>query len=458
MNIPKLPQHIHAIGIGGIGISALCKLLVFEGKTVSGSDVASSIITDWFVNQGCAVALSQSPDNIPDGTGLVIRSAAVPEENPEVAAARQRSIPVMTYPEVLALYCNANFGVAIAGTNGKTTTTTLTALLCVAGGFDPTVIVGGRVKEFDGNARRGQSQYMVIEADEFRRAFLHYHPAIAAITNIEEDHLDVYKDLSEIKEAFGQFIQGVREDGIVIGNGDDANVREVLGRSKKKCLTFGFGEEADVRAVDVHTLEGRTVFDLVYRGNDLGECTLYIPGDFNVMNALAAVSVALHLNMSIGAIKKVLENFRGTWRRFEALGEFKGATIVSDYAHHPTAVQKTIAAARAFYPKRKIIAVFQPHHHHRTKALFNDFVRALSTADAVFLPEIYKVEGRTEAIAISSNDLAKALRRTRQDVKYLETLSQVRRALAKTVKRGDVVLMMGAGDIYKTAEELANVS
>lgn len=453
MNLKDI-HHIHAVGIGGIGLSALCKLLAVQGKVISGSDLASTVVTEWFERRGFSIHFFHDAANIPAETQLVLRSVSVPNTNPEIVAAKKHGLPVASYPEALAVLFNPKFGIGISGTNGKTTTTSLTGLLLEAAGLDPTVIVGGRVKEFDGNMRAGESEYVVAEADEFARAFHHYTPNIAVITNIEEDHLDVYKNLEEIKASFVTFIHNVKKDGIVIANSDDANVRDTLHRSSKKRLTFGFGEEADVRAVAIHADEGHMRFHLVFRGNDLGECMLRVPGEFNVMNAIAAAAVALQLNVNIGTIKKTFENFRGTWRRFEILGEWRGATVVSDYAHHPTAVAKTVKAAREFYPKRRIVAVFQPHHHHRTKALFREFVQALATADRVVVPEIYKVEGRTESMNISSSDLVKEVRRLNGEGKYVASLDELKPVLESFVQRGDVLLLMGAGDIYKTAEKL----
>ncbi|MBI2426726.1 MAG: UDP-N-acetylmuramate--L-alanine ligase [Candidatus Kerfeldbacteria bacterium] len=454
MNNPPKVLRVHAIGIGGIGVSALCRLLALEGARVSGSDLQASVVTNWFTQNGYTVAFPHAPEMITPDIDYVLVSQAIPKDDPELVKAKELSIPVRTYPEVLGERFNAMQGIGISGTNGKTSTTALVSLILINAGIDPTVIVGGRVRELDGNARLGKSEWMVIEADEYGRAFHEYHPRIGVITNIEEDHLDVYKNVEEIQEAFRIFAASVPHHGLVIGNCDDARVRAVLDQHDTPTLTFGFGDDAQVRASQLVYSSGETRFRLSYKGNDLGEIVLHVPGDFNIMNALAAAAVSLHLNVNSGVIKRTLESFRGTWRRFEVLGAYHEATIVSDYAHHPTAVRKTIHAARAFYPKKRIVAVFQPHHHHRTRVLHDEFVEALAHADLVIVPEIFRVPGRTKTEKISSRTIVRALTAKGISAHYVDDLSHLQHMLDRFLEPNDIVLMMGAGDIYEEAERI----
>ncbi len=462
MNL-KEAQRIHCVGIGGIGISAIAKLLVVWGKKVSGSDAVHSEIVHEARMAGIRIMLGHNASNGGDAE-VIIYSEAVPANNPERRAARERGILELSGAEALAQLTEGKRLIAIAGTNGKSTTTALLGLLLEAGGFDPTVIVGSKVKNFPlGNVRVGSSDWFVLEADEYQAKFLNLKPEIAVVTNIEEDHLDFYRDLDHIRETFGKFLERVEKNGKIFLNGDDVVSMSDLAHDRRGADTpleargaggsyviYGFDGAADYAAHDLEVREGRQWFRVVHKGKHIGDFSLRVPGKFNVSNALAAMSVALELGVGVDVCQAVLESFTGIWRRFEIVGEREGALIISDYGHHPTAIRETLAGARSFYPDRRLVLVFQPHHHHRTKALFHDFVKSFAGADVLVLPEIYAVRGREKSTdEVSSQDLVAAVRKegTPPEVYYGGTLEETERLVTTLIKKGDVAIFMGAGNI-----------
>ena len=406
MSINSL-QRAHLIGIGGSGLSALARLLKSQGVTVSGSDLERSKVTDNLENLGITVSIGEhEADNIEPEVGLVIYTVATPPDNIELEQAQKSGILSMTYPEFVGQLTKIKYTIAVAGTHGKTTTTAMIGVMMEQAGLDPTVIVGSDVPEFGGNARFGQSKYLVIEADEYRRAFLHYRAKIAVILNTEFDHPDCYRDLADVQEAFTKF-----------------------------------ASQAE-----------RVIKDIEKLPNDL-DLKLKLPGQHHLHDALAAQQVGRALGIDDEVIKKSLESYRGSTRRFEQKGEVNGARVIDDYAHHPTEIKATLKATREKYPDSQLIAVFQPHHQERTQELFSDFGGAFDSADQVILTDIYKVAGREEEVRVTAQDLAEEIGKKGKNVEYVNYAKLVD-YLRENVKKGDIVLVMGAGDITKVADKL----
>ncbi len=496
---------IHFIGIGGIGLSAIAKLMLAQGKIVSGSDANDSEILEDLRRRGAKIFIGQKSGNLAGDTELVIYTLAIPASNPERAKAEKMALPMLAYPEALGILFNEKYGIAVCGTHGKSTTTSMVSLVLAGAGLDPSVVVGSKVPEFDGNLRVGHSQYFVIEACEYERAFFEYFPNIIVLNNIELDHTDYYKDIEDYTNAYIDFINHLSNDGVLIYNGDDGQAESIKLKvesqnSNVKIISFGFREGNDIQGYNLEIVEGKTKFKVKYknkklglpreiplRGNpeslgiiSLGEFELKLPGKFNVYNALAAIAAGLHLGIDAEKIKKSLADFGGIWRRFEVKGEYKNAVVISDYAHHPTAVRSTIEAAREFYPGKRILAVFQPHQHNRTKRLYQDFLKSFNSADILILAEIFDVAGREEEKDqnVSSKGMVKDIKsvvlRERSESKdpadnkikksvslqpdnifYAASLAETRKLIDEKIKPGDILLIMGAGDIYKVADDLA---
>lgn len=460
-------SNIHIIGAGGIGLSAVAKLLKHEGKRVTGSDLAESETTAELAALGIPVKYRHLAKNVPADCELVLYSGAVPPANPERKEAKKREIPEMSYAEFLGEFSRGKFTIAVSGTNGKSTTTALLGLMLERAGFDPTVIVGSKVKSFpDRNLRIGRSKYFVVEACEHEANMLKLYPQVIVLTNIEEDHLDFYGDLAHIREAFQKYIDNLPPDGQLILNADD-HVSFYELHPAVPLVTYGIGNRADYMARHARVTPGRQTFEVVAMSKlheVLGEFALHVPGSFNVMNALAAATAALELGVPVQAIRETIAAFTGIWRRFERIGERDGALVISDYGHHPTAVHGTLQAARDFYPDRRIVLVFQPHQHNRTRQLFNEFVASFDGADALILSEIYGVAGRTAAEDrdVSSEDLVEAVierderRGKTREVAYAESIEETLAALEQTAQPDDLVLVMGAGDIFTLAERFCS--
>ncbi|MBI4280883.1 UDP-N-acetylmuramate--L-alanine ligase [Candidatus Uhrbacteria bacterium] len=456
MQILSGAKQVHCLGIGGIGISAIAKLLVAQGKKVSGSDATDSSLVEEARQAGIKTMIGHAEKNL-GAAEVVIYSEAVPAENPERMAAVGRGIPELSGAEALAALTEGKRLIAVAGTNGKSTTTALLGLLLEAGGFDPTVLVGSKVPLFPlGNLRPGKSDWFVLEADEFQAKFLRLKPEISVITNIEEDHLDFFRDLDHIRETFQKFID--RTSGRIFLNADDDRCLNDLAH-QGEVITYGINGPADYLARNIVIREGRQWFDLLRTNRHeeiAGQFSLQIPGRFNIMNALAALSVALELGVSVEVGEATLAAFPGIWRRFERVGERNGSLIISDYGHHPTAVRVTLEAAREFYPDRRLVLVFQPHHHHRTRALFDEFVDAFAGADALVLSEIYSVAGREQAPPMSSMELVEAVRaKGRPGLVYFGgNLRETEELLTTLIEPPDLVIFMGAGDIDGLARRM----
>jgi len=467
MDITRIAKKAHLIGIGGVGVSALAKLLLHAGVEVSGSDSTESGLTRDLVRRGVTVHYGHAAENLPPDADLVVRTSAVPDDNPELAAARERGVRDLSYFEFLGQYAADKRVIAIAGTHGKSTTTAMLGMMLIEAGLDPTVIVGSKVPAFpDGNLRVGNSDLLVVEACEHEAHLLQFHPAAAIVTNVEADHLDFYHDLAHIKETFQRFANQVSEDGVLIVNADDVGGSAEL-TTAGRVDSVGFSDSSTHRISDKPEGNGVQRFALSQGDEEIGQFDLYVPGKFNEMNAAMAAAMALELGASVRSIWAALSEYRGIWRRFEIVGEPYGATVVSDYGHHPTAVAATLRATKEFYPGRRIVLVFQPHHRNRTRNLFDDFVPCFDDADAIVLTEIYDVAGRdeTDDQAISSHDLVLAVQKHDRErgvsrpVKFAADLNQAFAALHSLLKPGSVALIMGAGDVDKlarrrTADEL----
>ena len=431
-------------------MSALAKWFLQEGVAVSGSDVHLSPITHDLETRGAKIYSGHAGTNLAESIDLLIYSPAVPDTNLERVSARERGIPERTNFEVLGEISKLFSTIVVSGTNGKSTTTAMLGLMLEAAGYDPTVLVGSLVPGFkDGNYRHGGGRFFVVEGCEYRANMLQLHPEMIVLTNIEEDHLDYYRDLTHIQETFQTFVDKLKGQGMVVVNADDAgsavlNVsRPVTYGSDRSNTTYAFTQRKT--AMGSQTVQ-----------TNVGELELQIPGEFNVYNALAAMSAAMELGVPFETCRRVLKDFSGIWRRFERVGVWKGADIISDYGHHPSSIKQTVEATREFFPSRRIVLCYQPHQHDRTKKLFEEFVEVLPLADHLVLTEIYDVAGRSQVHDVSSKDLVDVISKNDpgKDVRYAQDLSAAESHLREIVQLGDVVLIMGAGDIDEVARKL----
>ncbi len=445
-------KHIHFVGVGGAGMSGIAEVLANQGFEISGSDLAESATTKRLAAQGIRVCIGHAAGHVSTADAVVV-STAVRDDNPEVVAARARRVPVVPRALMLAELMRLKQGIAIAGTHGKTTTTSLVASVLAEGGLDPTFVIGGRLTAAGSSARLGTGEFIVVEADESDASFLHLQPVLAVVTNIDADHMDTYQhDFARLKQAFVQFLQNLPFYGTAVLCLDDANVREILPFVSKPVLTYGFAPEAAVRAEAIEHAAGAMRFRALREKAAPLEVTLNLPGRHNVQNALAAIAVATELQVPDAAIRKALAEFHGVGRRFQRCGEVALAgggrfTLIDDYGHHPAEMAATLAAARGAFPGRRIVLAFQPHRYTRTRDLFEDFVRVLSTADALLLAEIYPA-GEQPIVAADGRSLARAVRVAGQvEPVFVEEIGQMAEAIRRVARDRDVVLTMGAGSI-----------
>ncbi len=449
----KSVRKIHMVGIGGIGMSGIAEILLDQGFEVSGSDRQPGEITDRLSKLGAKVHKGHSAKNLGEAD-VVVYSSAVHQDNPELVAAAEKKIPVIRRAEMLAELMRMKYGIAIAGTHGKTTTTSMTSLILMEGGLDPTVIVGGKLSSFGGtNARLGHGEYIVVEADEFDRSFLQLAPVIAAITTLEREHLDIYTDLEDIKRAFVEFANKVPFYGFVILCLDEPSIQEILPLIRKKVVTYGLNVQSDLRAVNISYHANKSNFTLLNQGKDLGEIHLNVPGLHNIKNSLAAIGIGLELGIDFSKIKKAVESFTGVYRRLETKAEIDGVMVVDDYAHHPTEVQATLSALKSGWPERRVVALFQPHLYSRTRDFHDEFGRSFLNADVLVVTEIYPareepIQGITGELIV--ND-ARAF--GHKDAHYVPDKRELPEFLMKIKKPGDIVVTLGAGDISKFGEE-----
>jgi UDP-N-acetylmuramate--alanine ligase len=445
-------------GIGGIGVSALAKYFISHGIEVVGSDAVHSEITDDLEQKGVKIFFEQKAENITADCRLFVYSDAVPVTNPERVRAKELGIEQKSYFESLGEISKEYKTVAVSGTNGKSSTTAMLASILIDAGKDPTAIVGSCCERFDCNFRNGKSDLFVVEACEYRGHMLVLQPKTIVLTNIEEDHLDFYRDINHIIQTFQQYVNGLKSpDDLLVINNDDINSRKVT-LPDCKVVTYGLIQGADVRADNIRKEAGKQIFNVYYNNQDIGEFELPIPGNFNIYNALAAIACSLNMNVPVGIVRNTLKEYYGIWRRFEIVKNDE-ITVVSDYAHHPTAVASTLSAAKEFFPGRRIVAVFEPHQRDRTRKLFNEFAESFKSADVVVLSEIYEVKGRNDAEApISSKDLMNAIMKTTPNlagqIYFEENIDATLEKTNSIISAQDVVVVMGAGDIYKIAKKI----
>ena len=456
-------RKIHFVGIGGAGMSGIAEVLVNLGYDVTGSDLAPNAATQRLVTMGSAISFGHKSENI-QGADAVVVSTAVRPDNPEVVAARARRIPVVPRALMLAELMRLKQGIAIAGTHGKTTTTSLVASVLAEGGLDPTFVIGGRLVAAGSNAKLGAGEFIVVEADESDASFLHLQPVIAVVTNIDADHMDTYQhDFPRLQQAFIQFLHNMPFYGSAVLCADDAHVREIMPFVSRPIVTYGLREDAMIRATDL-ALGAQSRFRVV-RGTPGGEhapldISLNLPGRHNVLNALAAIAVATELKVPGEAIQRALAGFRGVGRRFQQYGDVKlnGAAgsyaLVDDYGHHPVEIAATIDAARVAFPGRRLVLAFQPHRYTRTRDLFEDFVKVLARADVLLLAEVYAA-GEAPIAAADGQSLAGAVKSAANSAPiFVDDVAGMAEAIRRTARAGDVVLTMGAGSIGNVAAQL----
>ncbi|MDQ4080535.1 MAG: UDP-N-acetylmuramate--L-alanine ligase [Gemmatimonadota bacterium] len=442
-------RPVHFVGIAGAGMSALAELFVRRGVRVTGCDANITGAAD-LERLGITVTHGHDPSHVEGARALIVTSA-MPKDHPELERARTLGLPVVRRAEALGETVAGGELVAIAGTHGKTTTTVMTTLALTGAGLDPTGVVGGRVGSWGGNLRAGSTSLYVVEADEYDRSFLALAPTVAVVTNIEADHLDIYKDLADIRATFAQFVRGART---IVLCADDTGANTLPTPSDAEIIRYGLASrDARVRAVDVRSEASGSLFEVVYDGDELGEVELAVPGRHNVLNALAAIASGLALDASLDPMATALREFSGVERRFQRLGSARGVLVIDDYAHHPTEIRATLAAARAAFPGHRVLAAFQPHLYSRTRDFANEFGQALAAADAVFLTEIYPARERPIE-GVTSDLIERALRGAGGALAWRGDRPVLAEALASAVRQGDVVLTIGAGDITKTGPEL----
>lgn len=449
-------EKIHFVGIGGIGMSGIAEVLLNLGYKVSGSDLRASDITERLAGLGAEIGIGHTAENLRN-VNVVVISSAVHDDNPEVAEAKRLHVPVIPRAEMLAELMRMKYGIAIAGTHGKTTTTSMAASILGHAGIDPTIVIGGKLNAIGTNARLGQGKFLVAEADESDGSFLVLSPTIAVVTNVDADHLDHYSGIEEIKDTFAEFINKIPFYGLAVLCLDDPNIREILPRVKKRYMTYGLSAQADIRATHVVHDGFSTSFVAHYKGYRLGEVKFSMPGAHNVLNALACIAVGLELDLPFVAIQEGFAKFSGVGRRFTVKGEPNGVMIVDDYGHHPAEIRATLAAARLGWPERRIVAVFQPHRFTRTNELFNEFVTAFYDADVLILTDIYAAGEQPIEGATSERLAQEVLRHGQKDVNWISDREKIPEYLAGVVKSGDIVITLGAGNIWQQGEALLEV-
>lgn len=454
-------KHIHFVGIGGAGMSGIAEVLANQGFTVSGSDLSENAATQRLQAAGVRVFKGHQAENINSADAVVV-STAVPESNPEVIAARAKHIPIVPRALMLAELMRLKQGIAIAGTHGKTTTTSLVASCLSEAGMDPTFVIGGKLTAAGAHARLGKGEFLVAEADESDASFLYLTPVVSVITNIDADHMDTYDhDFGKLKQAFVDFLQHLPFYGRAVVCIDDANVCEILPRVTKPITTYGFSEDAEIRAENVRAAGAVMHFDVVIRNGGITRfpVTLNLPGRHNVLNALAAIGVASEVGASNAAIAKALAEFGGVGRRFQHYGELTlddggKALVIDDYGHHPVEMEATLAATRGAYPDKRLVLVFQPHRYTRTRDCFEDFVRVLSSVDALVLTEVYAA-GESPIVAADGRALARAVRVAgKVEPLFVESVDALPESVRAHLRDGDAVLIMGAGSIGQVAAKL----
>ncbi len=439
---------IHFIGIGGIGMSGIAELLLNLGFEVSGSDVANSETVERLKKLGARINIGHKAENL-GSAQVVVYSSAVAIDNPECMKAKEKGLPVIPRAEMLAELMRMKYSIAIAGTHGKTTTTSMLAIVLAKAGLDPTAVIGGKLDIFDSNARLGDGEILVAEADESDKSFLKLSPIITAVTNIEEEHMDYYHDLDDIKDTYTEFLNKVPFYGFNMLCIDDKNIQEIIPRVKRRVITYGSLPQAHYR-YEAPRFKGRTSWFKVYKGDNLlGKVKIEVPGLHNCLNALAVIGIATELGISFDLIQDGLSAFSGVQRRFHVRGEEKGIMVVDDYGHHPTEIKKTLKAVKTGFSKRRIVAVFQPHRYTRTRDFFNAFIAAFDDADKLYITEIYPAS-ETPIDGISGLKLYEGIKaHAHSNIVYVEDKNHIPEKLIKDIKDQDIVIFLGAGDIWR---------
>lgn len=452
-------RRIHFVGIGGIGMSGIAEVLLNLGYEISGSDIQQNAVTQRLQSLGASIVIGHEASNI-KGCDVVVTSSAVNKSNPEVAAALENRIPVVPRAEMLAELMRFRYGIAVAGTHGKTTTTSLTATVLAEGKLDPTFVIGGKLNSAGSNARLGDSHYLVAEADESDASFMHLQPMMAIVTNIDADHMETYDgDFEILKQTFLEFLHHLPFYGLAIVCVDDPVVKELLPKITRPILTYGIHNDADIRAINLTQVENKTSFTVISTKTDKKlDINLNMPGEHNVLNTLAAIAVARELDVDDAYIKNAFEKFEGIGRRFQINGEIKtsnGSVLhIDDYGHHPSEVAATIDAVRKGWPKNRLIVAFQPHRYTRTRDLFEDFTKVLSSADVLILLEVYQA-GEAPIPGADGRSLARAIRvRGQVDPIFVEDIADLASAINSVAKDGDVLVTLGAGNVGLAASKL----
>lgn len=455
----KEVKKVYFIGIGGSGVSALAKYFIASGADVTGSNIVDENLYD-LRHFGIKIFVGHKEENLKNDVDIVVYSSAVPMNNPEILKAQKLGIKTLSYTEALGDIMSDSFGIAVSGTNGKTTTTALLGLMLVKGKMDPTVILGGNVKKWSGNFNAGKGEIFLAEGCEYKKNILNLSPKMIVLTNIEADHLDCYPGgIEEIKSTFHKYVQKLPTSGVIVTNSDDKNITEVVEGTGAINISYGIENDSDLLAKDIIIKDGRQEFEVVWKGEKLGKFTTHLPGKFNIYNILSATATALSLGVSAKDIKTVVLEFRGTERRFEVFDSTNGKIIISDYAHHPTSVRETIRATKNIYNNKKILTVFQPHQKDRTIKFFDDFTKSFDEAPELILAEIYEVSGRNSASReVSSNDMVKVIQERNKDIQisYTKDNEETENLIREKMDNFDVILIMGAGDINKVVKNLVN--
>jgi len=450
-------KRIHFTGIGGIGMSGIAELLINLGYQVSGSDLKESSVTKRLASMGAKVYLGHNYEQA-EGADVVVYSSAVKENNPEIQYARDRAIPVIPRAEMLAELMRLKYGIAVAGAHGKTTTTSMVASILTRGGLDPTVIIGGRLDIWGGsNAKLGEGDFLVAEADESDGSFLVLSPTIVVVTNIDREHMDHYGDMEALKDTFVQFMNKVPFYGACVICFDCEEIQGIVPRIRKRYLSYGLSSQADLRASNLIKTSYGSEFEILYLNHSLGCVQVGMPGEHNVLNALAAIGVGLELDLDIRVIKDGLKELGGLGRRFQIKGSRAGITVMDDYGHHPTEIQATLNTAREYWPDKRLVVVFQPHRYSRTQDLYDRFVKSFNQADVLLITPIYPA-GEDPIEGVDAGWLAKGIREHgHKDVTTVGHNEAAVSELLRRVKEGDMVITLGAGDVYKVGERLLEV-
>lgn len=457
----KRLERIHFVGIGGAGMSGIAEVLKNLGYTVQGSDLRESETTRRLRGLGIEISIGHKADNIKEAHVVVV-SSAVSKDNPEVLAARERGIPVIPRAEMLAELARLKYGVLVAGAHGKTTTTSLIASVLAAGGVDPTVVIGGKLKGLGSNARLGQGDFLVAEADESDGSFLKLSPTIAVVTNIDREHMDYFKDMDELKKAFLSFINKVPFYGLSIVCADNGYIRELLPHIQRRFVAYGVNMEVDLAARDIRIEGLRSRFETLLNGRSLGYFEVPLVGIHNVCNSLAAIAVASELDIPMEKVREALRDFGGVQRRFELKGMVSGIRVIDDYGHHPAEIKATLGAARGVLrgdqpgENGRLIVLFQPHRYTRTRDLLEEFFNAFEDADSVILMDIYPA-GEEPIDGINSSLLFEGIKGTGKEVEYIKERAEILDHLVRDIREGDILLTLGAGDVWKLGEEFIRI-